>query len=347
MATIIILVDSTSELTTVPALSGLLHPLGIFLLALFYVLKYVRDPHASELFRTAALGALVFGSFFLLSSMLIIWGQQTQGVQLATPGIVILTSATGGGLIGLVVGHLYGRGNIHRREEQAQRQRLEVLNRVLRHNIRNELNIAQGNLELLSDEFQEMGRDEFSTVIEALDRLETTAELARNAQENIDAGRIGERDLTKDLQEAVAQVREATPDGRVTLDVAESELSIVAIDGVTEALTELIENACKHGGGDVEVSLYRTADCGVVEITDQGPGIPAHELEAIESGEETQLTHASGLGLWFSNWIVEKSNGALEFATDDGTTVTLSFKLAAESNQRPYTRREDGTPMMG
>ncbi|MFC4406172.1 sensor histidine kinase [Haloarchaeobius iranensis] len=347
MATVFFVVNSTPDLTTIPGLSGVLHPIGILLLALLYVFRYVRDPHASELFKTAVLGALLFGSIFLLSSVLIIWGQETQGVQLATPRIIILTSTTGGGLFGLVVGHLYGRGKIHRKEEQSHRQRLEVLNRVLRHNIRNELNIAQGNLELLSEELPESGTDELRTAIKALNRLETTAELARNAQENIEAGETGERDLTNDLQEAIAEVRATTSCDRFTIDIAESELSVTAIDGVSDALAELIENACKHGSGDVEISLFRTADRGVVEIADDGPGIPEHELEIIESGEETQLTHASGLGLWFSNWVVEKSNGDIEFDTDDGTTVTLSFKLGEKTDQKPISRLEDGVPITG
>ncbi|MDZ7731370.1 MAG: ATP-binding protein [Natrialbaceae archaeon] len=64
-------------------------------------------------------------------------------------------------------------------------------------------------------------------------------------------------------------------------------------------------------------------------IVDNGPGIPDHELAVLDEGEETPLQHGSGLGLWLVYWLVDKSNGSLEFETgEDGTSVTCLLPAA-------------------
>lgn len=65
----------------------------------------------------------------------------------------------------------------------------------------------------------------------------------------------------------------------------------------------------------------------VIEISDNGPGIPETELEPLRAGMETALEHTSGLGLWIANWIVEASGGTLSFAANDprGTVVRIEL----------------------
>ena len=51
-------------------------------------------------------------------------------------------------------------------------------------------------------------------------------------------------------------------------------------------------------------------------------GISERETRVLKRGEETQLEHGSGIGLWLAAWVVDASDGELSFARpDDGGSV--------------------------
>lgn len=61
----------------------------------------------------------------------------------------------------------------------------------------------------------------------------------------------------------------------------------------------------------------------VLEVADDGPGIPESERGPILGGDDiTQLHHGTGLGLWLARCTVEVCDGTLEYErTDDGWTI--------------------------
>jgi signal transduction histidine kinase len=69
-----------------------------------------------------------------------------------------------------------------------------------------------------------------------------------------------------------------------------------------------------------------TTDGGYcVTISDDGPGIPAAELDALDRGTEDALKHTTGLGLWQLKWAVMTLNGDVSFEIDNGTTVRIDI----------------------
>jgi signal transduction histidine kinase len=78
-----------------------------------------------------------------------------------------------------------------------------------------------------------------------------------------------------------------------------------------------------------------------VVIADNGPGLPEQDRTAITEGRETELEHASGLGLWLAHWLVDRSGGHLRFhdATPRGTVVELLLPRAAATTP---THESDG-----
>ncbi len=79
----------------------------------------------------------------------------------------------------------------------------------------------------------------------------------------------------------------------------------------------------------------------VVEVSDNGPGLPEHE-RAVLFGDRpiTQLRHSTGLGLWLTKWILDCHGGELAYDRHDGrTTLTLQIPLAAEVGVGDNDRR--------
>ena len=62
-----------------------------------------------------------------------------------------------------------------------------------------------------------------------------------------------------------------------------------------------------------------------IAISDDGPGIPAEELNALDRGTEDPLKHTTGLGLWQLKWAVMTLGGDVSFEVDNGTTVRIDI----------------------
>jgi len=221
--------------------------------------------------------------------------------------------------------------------QRLRKQQLEVLNRVLRHNLRNETTVIKGNATLLRDaiddaELRAQARaiEERTTALSNLsDKARTVRALFRN-QSPAEAT----CDITQLVTEVVDEVSDTYPDATLTTDEHES---IYARGGslLKTALLEILENAIiynDHSTPEVTVSIRqsiedRTGEWVKVVISDNGPGIPENEQKTIESAEETPLQHGTGLGLWIVYWAVSLLGGevTLEDNSPRGTRVILNL----------------------
>jgi len=202
------------------------------------------------------------------------------------------------------------------REER--NQRLRVLNRVLRHDTRNGLNVVLGRANRLADR---IGDDEdVAAILTAAENLLDTSEKARKLEDALNRDAASREPVDELVRGEVAAVRDEHPD-------AEFDVSVTRSDPVDErlrlALHELLVNAVEHGGEDatdVSVSVSVTADPLAIEVDDSGPGIPEHERRALAGVEETALQHGSGVGLWLVYWVVRQTGGDVD-VVDDGRVV--------------------------
>ncbi|WP_435063244.1 histidine kinase N-terminal 7TM domain-containing protein [Halobaculum sp. EA56] len=228
---------------------------------------------------------------------------------------------------GRVVGYTVTFADVTDRE--ARRQRLEVLNRVLRHNLRNDMTVVVGNADLLTERVDEDDRplaDAISRRGRALQRL---GEKARDVEEVLDdAAAAREVAAAEVCRDVVRDVRESYPDADVAVDVP-SDLRLVVRERVLRVVIgNLVENGIEHGDGATVRVAVRVDDDGVrFVVADDGPGIPEAELESIRSGTETALSHGSGLGLWVVRWGTRLLGADLSFDDRDttGTVVTVAL----------------------
>jgi len=223
-------------------------------------------------------------------------------------------------------------------EHVRHQQRLEVLNRVLRHNIRNETNVIFGYADLLA----EAGDDEeYASVVKR--RAMDIAEMGEKARQIIDIFDRREGGdpirLADVLSDVVQAVRQAHPDVEVTCDEVPRE--VVVSEVLEPVVSNLIENGAEHNTAPqpwvhVGVTTDREAGRVRVVVTDNGPGIGAHERSVLERGSETSLEHGSGLGLWLVTWGAGVAGGSVQFEENDpqGSAVTVEVPLwdAAEES---------------
>lgn len=202
-------------------------------------------------------------------------------------------------------------------ERKQHIRRLEVLNRVLRHDLRTDTNVIAGTADLLPES------PETETIRDRALAMAERGETARRIERALDhTTRRRPVDLAALLRERAAAVEDAT----VHTDV--QSVTVFGSDALGEAVDELLDNAVEHADSPdptVWVTTHAGETFATVEIADDGPGLPEMERQVLDTGRETPLQHSSGLGLWLVRWIVEDLGGEVDTRDQDsgGTVVTL------------------------
>ena len=207
-------------------------------------------------------------------------------------------------------------------ERKRREQRLEVFNRVLRHNLRNQVDVIRSHAEVLADQTSE---DHPERIIAAVDELATIGARARKTDQIMSVeGGPTELDLAETLRETVEKVCPRDDTTTVTTELPEHATLRTNEQAVTTAVESALENALEHAESSIGVSVEESPEGYTVTVNDDGPGIPRDELVPIEAGTETTLRHGRGLGLWQLRWSVDEINGELSFDTTNGTTVRIT-----------------------
>jgi signal transduction histidine kinase len=203
-------------------------------------------------------------------------------------------------------------------DRELRKQRLEVLNRVLRHNLRNRVDVIKSNTEAIAAESDD---EHVEAIRNSADELATLGSTARETD------RLVSRRPREERGDLSATVRKLVPedDGTVTVSLALPEEASLVTDWVAlrQALGTAIENAITHGETAVAVTVEELPDGYAISVADDGPGIPESELASLDAETETPLQHSTGLDLWQLEWGITKLGGELSFDTSDGTTVRM------------------------
>jgi signal transduction histidine kinase len=224
-------------------------------------------------------------------------------------------------------------------QEQLNRQKKQimVLNRVLRHNIRNELTKLAG----FQTELEKHTRADTNPYVEqsfqCIQHIDSLAETARSIQKVLSGNQHRSRiDLVDVAKRQVQRARETFDTAAVTTEFPAAAIT-VASERISDGVWELIENAVVHNEADVpkvHVSIHQVQRTSgpyqQLTVSDNGPGLPRQERDVISTGIEHKLKHGSGLGLWYLKWLVDRSEGSLGFVEsrfETGTGIQLQLPI--------------------
>lgn len=214
-----------------------------------------------------------------------------------------------------------------------QRQRVEVLNRILRHDLRNDMNLLIGYIDqLLGLEPSPTLRDKLQLMEDVCRDLVDLSNEIRDMEQMLSDQSLNRTqiDIVDVIEDHGQQMARQYPEATIQTDLPDESI-VYMNELIGSAIDNLIENGIEHNDQEdpvVEISAVESEDedgFTRVEIADNGPGLPETERKVLEEGEETQLHHSSGLGLWLVNWILTESGGEVVFEENDprGTIVTL------------------------
>ncbi|MGB6877666.1 MAG: ATP-binding protein [Candidatus Acidiferrales bacterium] len=161
----------------------------------------------------------------------------------------------------------------------------------------------------------------------------------------MDQGALQEVNLQEDLDNTLKIFGHRLKNGIAVVRDYDPELPRVCAYGgeLNQVWTNLIDNAIDaiKGNGELRVRAHRELDCAVVEIGDNGPGIPPDMQGRVFEPFFTtkKVGEGTGLGLDTAMRIVRKHHGSIDVRSQPGDTrfrVRLPFKQpAATSHGEP------------
>ncbi|TQQ82949.1 PAS domain S-box protein [Halonotius terrestris] len=226
----------------------------------------------------------------------------------------------------------------HEREYRQQANLATVLNRVLRHNLRNDMAVIRGRTQIMAEQLADDTHSEIA--LRNIDKLIQLGEKARELESIVaDTSEPQTVDLRALIDRVVTTVSDDNPNATISVECSET-VSAQVLRSFEQALFEIVENAATHCGESptITVRIEPRDDTVEIQVSDDGPGLPKQERDVLTAGAETPLVHGSGLGLWLVNWVVSSHDGTIEpTVTPEGTTMAISIPRGVTPTQSSAT----------
>lgn len=225
----------------------------------------------------------------------------------------------------LVAAHHRQLDQTNTRLKRATRQ-VSVLQRILRHNLRNICNVIAGNVQCVETECENVPQERFKIIDAHIDRL---LELGQKSGHFRGPDTSPQPICLNDVVNRVTtSLEESYPTALIKTTLPE-DVVVVADPRLDFAIHELLENGIKHNNTTPPVVALAVTDSSTNEYTitirDNGPGLPQVEQDVLGVTEESQLHHSLGIGLGLAEMIVTTSGGSLDH--DDTYTDGTAFHL--------------------
>ncbi len=217
-----------------------------------------------------------------------------------------------------------------------QRDDLGIINGILRHDIRNDLQLIQSYADLIGEQVDGDIADDLGVIKEsvgnAIALTETTGDLT---EVMLGPEREPERVSLRDsLGAEFDAVRASYPDASVTLAGSIPETDVLADELLDSVFRNLLKNAIQHndkGVPDVTVEAGTERGFCVVRIADNGPGIPDDQKEEIFGKSEKGLeSSGTGVGLYLVRSLLESYGGGVRVEDNEpvGSVFVVRVPIA-------------------
>ena len=211
---------------------------------------------------------------------------------------------------------------------------VKVLNRVLRHDLRNKLTVLYGRLHNISREnLDESDLEDLQTGINISQGIIKISERARDLQKLLRNSFEAENQPVRvdyAINEAFSRVINTYDHATFRLD-GKREVTVIADELLPNALEEIFENAVVHNDKEtpkVTVNVAEQDEKVLISIADNGPGIPESRRDVIFGREERdQLHHGSGIGLFFVDNVVSSYGGDIWVEDSDFEGAVFKIRL--------------------
>ncbi|WP_435334151.1 PAS domain S-box protein [Haloarchaeobius sp. TZWWS8] len=224
------------------------------------------------------------------------------------------------------------RDMTERRAQQQQieheRERLEFMNRIIRHNLLNGMNVVHARAGLLQGHVDEEMATHLDTVENRVEDMIDLIETMRAFMKAIVEGEEHEPEpvpLGEVLEDEIMKASNAYDDAVYECEGIPA-IDVLADDLLPEVFENLLTNAVQHNDKPTAIVHIDTEigdDEVVVSVSDNGPGIDEEVMDAVfEKGRKGFDSPGTGFGLYLVREIIESYGGNVRvYNSEDGGAV--------------------------
>lgn len=218
-------------------------------------------------------------------------------------------------------------------DEIQKSEQINVLNRILRHNLRNELNVIMGLNHTIKNQTTNKDInnycDKISKKISCLTRLTSESKTINDVLSSNNKLKI--LNLNTQIKYGLKECESDFDTSPININVP-LDITVKSGDKLYVVIESLIDNALRYNNSqNPNINIFiskKTNEHIIFSIKDNGPGIEKQEKDIINNKKEiSELNHGSGLGLWLSKWIIEKYGGKINIHINDCGGTTIDIKL--------------------
>jgi len=216
---------------------------------------------------------------------------------------------------------------------ETQRDNLDVLNQVLRHDIRNDLQLVFAYAEMLVDDVDDDHREYAERILESADHA---VELTQTARDIADVMLASEQSrqrvsLRSALEPELEEVRASYPGAALTVEGTVPDVDVQGNEMLDSVFRNLLKNAVQHNDkpvAEVEVSATERDDAVTVRVADNGPGVPDRQKDDIfGKGEKGLESAGTGIGLYLVQTLVDDVGGEVWVEDNDPDGAVFAVEL--------------------
>jgi len=213
--------------------------------------------------------------------------------------------------------------------------RLAILNRLTRHDVRNDVSLIVGRASELTDHVDPRGQSILEEIRQSGNHILELTDMIGEALDAMADGQdpLGDVDLEALLGNEVEKATRLHGGAEVTLGSV-PEASVKANELLSSVVANLINNGVVYNDKEtptVRVDAVAEGDTVTIRVADNGTGIPKHRREAVFS-ERTNGAESAGLGvgLTLAHRLVTQFGGemSIEDNDPDGTVFLVSLQRA-------------------
>jgi signal transduction histidine kinase len=220
---------------------------------------------------------------------------------------------------------------------QETTEELEALNRIVRHDIRNDMGIILGWAEYLEAHVDEAGQEHLRKILTSGEHVVELTEVAREYIEVLtseDGLTVTPTPLRTTFETELNLRRESFPEAEFVLGDEVPRIAVQANEMLGAVFRNLLSNAVQHNDKDdprVRISFEEDEKAVRIRIADNGPGIPKAQTDSIfEKGDKSLTSSGSGIGLYLVRTLLEQYDGSIAVEENDpeGTVFVVRLRKA-------------------
>lgn len=229
----------------------------------------------------------------------------------------------------------------YERRLRSQRDNLEVLNQIVRHDIRNDLQLILSYAEVLEELVADDDREYLQNILASTRSAIDLTKSARDVADVMLQSGSTRKSVTLRyvLEEQISEVRDSYDSVLLTTDTPIPNVDVLADDMLDSVFRNLLTNAIEHNDKNLpEVTVTaKTDDTTVtIRIADNGPGIPdERKQEIFQEGKKGLDSSGTGLGLYLVQTLVSRYGGTVQVADNDPEGVVFEIELPRSTRDSP------------